>query len=194
MVLSMALFSLVMSISPGPVNLIAMTCGLNHGLLRSIPFVSGSTMGFVALLIATGMGLGKMSSYMPSAFNYLKYLGSAYLLYIALNIYSSPATQLTLQTSSQTYSLSQGWFMQWLNPKAWVACVAGCSAFGVYESNTRLILFIGIYLVICFVGIGSWALLGSQMNKFIQSHRHITLFNKMMGLILAGLAIALLFG
>ncbi|TAP40135.1 LysE family translocator [Alteromonas sp. KUL49] len=193
MVLSMMLFSLVLSISPGPVNLVALTCGFNNGLLRSIPFVSGSTLGFVTLLFATGMGLGEISLYLPSAYDYLKYLGCGYLLYLALAISTSKVAEPNEDPRSNTFSFSQGWLMQWLNPKAWVACLAGCSAFGVYESDTRFSLFIGIYLVICFVGIASWALLGSKMNSVLRSHRHIKLFNKLMGLILAVLATALLF-
>ncbi|EXV31205.1 putative membrane protein [Acinetobacter baumannii 24975_5] len=48
---SMFLFSFAMSITPGPVNTVILSTSLNHGLKRSLPYISGATIGFTLLLI-----------------------------------------------------------------------------------------------------------------------------------------------
>jgi threonine/homoserine/homoserine lactone efflux protein len=55
--LSMAAFSLAASISPGPVNIVSLSCGAQHGFTASMRHVSGATFGFTALLLFIGMGL-----------------------------------------------------------------------------------------------------------------------------------------
>ena len=54
-VFAMALFALALSATPGPVNLLALASGINHGLWRSLPFVLGATIGFCALLYLIGV-------------------------------------------------------------------------------------------------------------------------------------------
>ena len=49
-------FSLAMSISPGPVNMIILSSGVNYGVKKTIPYVSGATIGFTLLLLFTGLG------------------------------------------------------------------------------------------------------------------------------------------
>ena len=46
--------------------------------------------------------------------------------------------------------------MQWLNPKAWLASVAGISAFTEGGDSTLLWLFAGLYLPICWLSLASW--------------------------------------
>ena len=38
-----------MSITPGPVNTVILSTSLNHGLKRSLPYISGATIGFTLL-------------------------------------------------------------------------------------------------------------------------------------------------
>ena len=55
--LSMAAFALVSSITPGPVNIVALGAGARHGLAASMRHVSGATIGFTVLLLLIGLGL-----------------------------------------------------------------------------------------------------------------------------------------
>ncbi|EPP7098025.1 LysE family transporter, partial [Klebsiella michiganensis] len=43
-----------MSISPGPVNMVIISSGANHGFRKTLPFISGATTGFTLLLILVG--------------------------------------------------------------------------------------------------------------------------------------------
>ena len=58
---AMCLFALSMSISPGPVNLVTFSSGLNYGFVPSLRFVAGAATGFTLhnnLLIIVGALVG----------------------------------------------------------------------------------------------------------------------------------------
>lgn len=174
----MLLFSLSMSFSPGPVNLLAMTSGLNYGFANSVKFVFGATAGFTILLLMVGIGLGRVNDNFPQITQLLRYAGCAYLFYIGYNILNATGKLEYAESHSMAPSFVQGWLMQWLNPKAWVACLAGCSAFNVYASQHLLFQFLIIYFLVCFIGIASWAILGQQIQRWINSERSRLIYNR----------------
>lgn len=189
--LSMVVFSFTMSISPGPVNLVALTSGLNHGFVASLKFVFGATLGFIVLLFVIGFGLGAANETFPSIIKLLTYVGCAYLGYVGIKIYMDRGELEEVESAIPLPSFQQGWLLQWLNPKAWIACLAGCSAFNVYTSNARLLQFLLIYFVICFIGIGCWAFAGRKIQIWLRSPTSVKAFNKIMGLVLCALAAVL---
>ena len=65
--LSMSSFALAASISPGPVNIVALTTGLRHGFRASMGHVTGATVGFTALLLLSGLGLAELLLRWPGA-------------------------------------------------------------------------------------------------------------------------------
>ena len=149
--LAMCLFSFSMSISPGPVNLITLSTGVNHGFKKALPFVSGATIGFSFLLLAVGLGLDQAAAKYPQILKVLSIGGILILAYIGYQIaFSLP----TIDASSKAKpSFFQGVLLQWCNPKAWVACLAGVSAFNLTASVLKLLAFVGIYFLICYVSI-----------------------------------------
>lgn len=62
---AMCFFSLTVSISPGPVNMTILSTGVNYGFKRSIPLVSGATVGFTLLLTAVGLGISNVVAQAP---------------------------------------------------------------------------------------------------------------------------------
>jgi threonine/homoserine/homoserine lactone efflux protein len=87
----------------------------------------------------------------------------------------------------------EGVLLQWLNPKAWLACIAGISMFADDNSYLPLILFISLYFVICFLSLSSWALLGDRLKLFLGSKTRLAVFNYVMGILLSACAIYLLY-
>ncbi|MAG77653.1 MAG: lysine transporter LysE [Colwelliaceae bacterium] len=196
LLISMVLFSLSMSVSPGPVNFLALNTGLNFGFFKSLTFVLGATLGFTLLLFAIGLGLGQVSQNVPMLVSGLKVGGCIYLFYIGFTVFKD-VEQLRVEGASELESAKmpgfwQGWLLQWLNPKAWMACIAGCTAFNVYDSSTRLSLFLMIYFVVCFIGIATWAMIGNRIKTWLNKRHHLILFNRTMGTMLCGLALMLL--
>ena len=177
-VLAMCFYSLSMSISPGPVNMIALTTGLNRGFRRAMPFVSGATIGFSLLLLMIGLGMGQVAANVPLFLELLSYSGAAFIAYIGYKIAISSATiQMGEQTSS---SFFHGVLLQWLNPKAWIACFSGVTAFNLVEIEP-LLVFVTLYFLICYISIACWALAGDKISSLLAKPENLRLFNRLMG-------------
>ena len=75
-------FYFVMYVTPGPNNAMVLTSGIKFGFFKSIPHISGITIGHVLQLILVCFGLGKIFQIFPQLQNILKILCSLYLLYL----------------------------------------------------------------------------------------------------------------
>lgn len=189
-ILTMALFALTMSISPGPVNLITLSTGLNHGVRSALGFVSGATIGFTLLLFLIGIGLSLIAERLGWMINTLTFLGTGLIIYFGYKLLTSNGD---IDKGEQPKpNFWQGAALQWLNPKAWGACIAAVGLFELDQSRPTLAFFVCLYCVICFFGIGSWAVFGSQVERFLNTHKRRVFFNRVLGGTLIVLAAFLL--
>ncbi len=202
LIFAMATFALSMSISPGPVNLITLTSGINYGFVRTLPFVAGASIGFSLLLLSLGLGFNLGFDYIPpSLMVVLQILGALFIAYLGLKLMMSSAElEMNGKDSGKDSgkheslpSFSKGLLLQWLNPKAWIACLSGITAFQLSESMTLLMSFTTLYLIICFFSISGWAALGNKLKVLLKSANHLMRFNQLMGLGLITIAGYLLF-
>lgn len=192
LMISMAAFALAASISPGPVNVVALSCGAQFGLAASLRHVTGATVGFVLLLVFTGFGLHEVLVRYPMLTDLIRWAGMAFLIYLAWKLAVDDG-QLQVGKPTRRPSLLRGAAMQWLNPKAWLAAVAGMGAF-VADGEARLIgLFALIYLIVCYLSVACWAYAGAFLGPYLRSSRRIRMFNRSMATLLAGCAVSLLY-
>ena len=184
--LSMFLFSLTMSISPGPVNLVIISSGVHHGVRSTQPFVSGATLGFTTLLICVGAAFQMTitANANPIFMQFLTLAGSAYIAYLGYRIATAP-TRISIERQKAP-SFGQGWFMQWINPKAWIACISGVTLFSAADGGMALAVFVTIYFLTCYASLFSWSLLGERLANALDNPRRLRGFN----LVTGGLLIA----
>src|SRR5579871_3772433 len=79
-------FATVMFFTPGPNNIMLLSSGLTYGFRRTIPHIAGITVGFAFMVGAVGLGLGTIFIAYPVLQTILKYVGAAYLIYLAVMI------------------------------------------------------------------------------------------------------------
>ena len=82
-------FYFVMYVTPGPNNAMVLTSGLKFGFLKTVPHMTGITIGHVLQLILVCLGLGKIFQIFPQLQNILKILCALYLLYLGYKIIGS---------------------------------------------------------------------------------------------------------
>ncbi|WP_425406777.1 LysE family translocator [Hwanghaeella sp.] len=189
-ILAMCAFALTLSISPGPVNVLTLSTGLNHGARRALPFVGGATISFTLLLLAIGLGLGAVAESLGRGFDLLAVAGAGLIAWFGYKLATARGSLST--TEAPIPSFWHGVMLQVLNPKAWGACIAAVAIFELQESPAHLAVFVCLYGVICFFGIGSWAVFGQQVKRVLTSPERLRLFNITLGLTLIVLAVALL--
>ena len=189
--LSMAAFALAASISPGPVNLVALSCGARYGLRASLRHVTGATLGFTLLLLAMGLGLQQLLSQWPPLGALIRWAGVAFLLYMAYGLARADG-RLDGGQAQRPPSLFTGALMQWRNPKAWLAALAGMGAYGAGGEPGLVGQFAVLYFVICYLSIACWAYAGACMGRYLQAPGRLRLFNRGLALLLLGSAVYLL--
>ena len=178
---TMISFSFAMSISPGPVNMMIITSGINNGFSKTFSFISGATIGFTFLLIVIALGLKTFLDEYPLFLEYLGYLGSLFIIYMGYKIASSKPN-IELENSMKKLKFYEGFLLQWLNPKAWAACISGVAMYS--SSEVFLLIFIIIYFIVCYLSLSFWGLFGQKATIFLNTDKKLKVFNVFMGSIL----------
>lgn len=195
-VLSMMLFALIGAISPGPVNIIATGTAASFGFKRTLPHVIGATLAYTLIVFLAGIGLSQVLFTFPNLSFVLQLLGATFLLYMAFKIGTAPVQSLETDTSdTKPPSMLQGALCQWLNPKAWLVSMSGVAVFVNVNSpyHYYLMAFCLVSFFMCFIGVGSWALMGNLIRRFLSNAKQQVLFNRLMALLLVALVVLMVF-
>ncbi|WP_417777139.1 LysE family translocator [Stutzerimonas xanthomarina] len=191
LLLSMAAFALASSISPGPVNIAALSAGAQFGLRPAMRHVSGATIGFTLLLLLIGLGLNELLDHWHWLIESIKLAGVAFLLYMAFRL-AADNGRLNADTPAMRPTLLYGAAMQWLNPKAWLASVAGMGLFAAAGDAPSVWRFAAIYFVICYASLACWAYAGTFLRQHLNKPARVRLFNRLMAALLVASAAYLL--
>jgi threonine/homoserine/homoserine lactone efflux protein len=191
LILPMAAFALAASISPGPVNLVCMSSGTRYPISRGLIFVTGATLGFIALFMTIGLGLYSALLALPGAATLLRWAGIAFLLYLSIQLFRDNG-QLPEEHASKAPGFMTGAIMQWLNPKAWLASASGIGAYTSGQDVGEVFLFAALYLPICWLSLSCWVYTGAYLRRFIQRPRTLVLINRALAVLLAASCIYLL--
>lgn len=190
--LSMAAFALAASISPGPVNIVALSSGAQFGLAAGQRHVLGATLGFVLLLLFTGFGLRQVLQQQPALIDLVRWAGMLFLLYLAWKL-AMDEGRIDTAVATRPPSFVRGAAMQWLNPKAWLAAVAGMGAFVANGEALLIWSFALIYCVVCYLSVAAWVYAGAFLAGYLRSRARVRVFNRLMAALLAGCALSLLY-
>ncbi|MBB3060785.1 LysE family translocator [Microbulbifer rhizosphaerae] len=183
--LPIVLFTFSTSITPGPNNLMIMSSGLNYGVSRSLPHVLGICLGFPAMIVAIGLGLGTLFSQFPLLHEVIRWVGIAYLLYLAWVIAST--REVGSADTQKPFTFLQAAAFQWVNPKGWIMAVGALAAFT--SPNGEMWAEIA-RIALAFIAIGGpcivvWLLFGVGLKRLLTEPKHLRRFNLTMGLLLA---------
>ena len=164
-------FYFVMYVTPGPNNAMVLASGLKFGFIKTIPHMSGITIGHVLQLILVCLGLGKIFLIFPQLQNILKILCALYLLYLGYKIIGSFSK--IKEDDSRPLRFHEAGLFQIVNPKAWT--ISSMVASGFLPENGNLffsILFIAmIALIICPLSISPWAAFGSAIRNLVKNNK-----------------------
>ncbi len=164
-------FYFVMYVTPGPNNAMILASGLKFGFLKSIPHMTGITIGHVTQLILVCLGLGKIFQIFPELQNILKILCAIYLIYLGYKIIGSFSK--IKDDDSRPLKFYEAALFQIVNPKAWTISSMAASGFLPKDGNLIIsILFIScIALIICPISISPWAAFGSGIKNLVKNNK-----------------------
>ena len=164
-------FYFVMYVTPGPNNAMVLTSGIKFGFLKTIPHMSGITIGHVLQTIVVCLGLGKIFQMFPEIQDFLKIICALYLLYLGYKIIGSFSK--IKDDGSRPLKFYEASLFQLVNPKAWTISTMVASGFLPKDESLIIsISFISITaLIICPLSISVWAAFGSGIRNLVKNNK-----------------------
>ncbi|OHZ40765.1 MULTISPECIES: LysE family translocator [Rhizobium/Agrobacterium group] len=193
-------FAFAMAATPGPNNTMATASGANYGLMRTLPLMSGIAVGVaVIMFIVAVFGASVVAE--PRVYLILKWVGIAYLFWIAWQIASAEPkladADPMASCNAKPLSFTQGILLQFVNPKLWVMATGAIVAHGhVSEQIGYAVLgtlFAFVFGALTFISTVAWAGLGAYIGRLLVSPQIIRVFNLTMALLLVLSLIPIIF-
>ena len=184
-------YAFVMSITPGPNNLMLTASGANFGYRLTLPQVLGCVIGNVALTLVACNGLGRLFVAFPLAQAALRTAGALYLVWLAWKLAQA---RLGDAQALRPLTFTEGVMFQAFNPKSWIRAITLASVFMPAGANPLVagLAISGIGAVIGFPCISMWALFGVAMRGVLTDPRKQRVFNLAMAVALVLLAVDIL--
>ena len=167
----------VMSITPGPNNLLLATSGVNFGMRRTLPMMFGILLGCAVQTVIAGMALEVLLHSMSAIRQTLRLAGCTYLLWLSSKIFRAAAPET--RTRPQPMTLLGGACFQAINPKAWL--MASNVAL-LYSASSGVVTVMICFMLLNLPCILIWAALGDRLRSHLQIAWKRQLFNSLMAL------------
>jgi len=185
LVFALAAFCVVTLFTPGPNNIMLMTSGLNFGVRRTLPHMTGVTLGFAMMMLGVGLGLGTVFETWPVLYPVLKYGGACYLVFLAWKIAFSGPIKSSDKANGRPMTFLQAVAFQWINPKAWVMAVGAVSAYAAVASFPfNVLMMSAFYGALGFASSGTWVGFGYGLQRVINNPKSVRIFNGVMAILL----------
>ncbi len=150
--LSLFIFMVVSTITPGPNVVMVTASGANFGIKRTLPHLIGISVGVYIVMGLESLGINQLFNAYPSIPLFIKIAGSVYLTYLGILLFSKgkPNTQ---SKSERPLYLRESVLLQFLNPKGWILTLTVLSGYTLpgelYWPSTFVV--ISIYAWTCFI-------------------------------------------
>lgn len=180
--------------SAGPNNLMCAASGAQAGFKKTLPFIAGINTSLLLVSFAIGMGMGKISEVMPGISRIVTIVGSLYLIYLAYKLVRTGSVDIENKTEAAP-GFGDGFLLNTLNPKGLV----GLSVmFNEFISNHGSLFSQVLILVVLTVLISSsahflWTGAGKILSSMLKSQKAVKIQGYIFGIMLAGVAIWMLF-
>ncbi|WP_017256482.1 LysE family translocator [Pseudomonas tolaasii] len=183
------LYAFSVMYSPGPVNFMGLNAGLTGKFRRSTGFFIG--VGGAMLLLFVLFGYTGEAIISQAALPYISLAGGLYTVYLAYQVFTArPVVEEPSSAPAKTLTFWNGLVIQLLNPKGIVAVLPITSVM-LPAAHITGASIAGVSALLGLGAVGApwvYGLLGAVLGKRITGASAFVVFNRCMGLALAGCA------
>jgi len=171
--------SLIVVVSPGTGVLYTLAAGLSRGSRASVVAAFGCTLGIVPHMAAAIMGLAALLHTSALAFQTLKYLGVAYLLYMAWHTLKEQGALRVDEHVSARSDLQvtiTAILINILNPKLSIFFLAFLPQFVSAEEPqplSRMLILSGVFMLLTFVVFVGYGLFAAAIRNHVISRPRV---------------------
>jgi len=167
------MFALAMTFSPGPNNIMSASLGMMYGYQRALRFILGVVGGFTIVMLLGSFAALALLSTVPDIQPILKYVGAAYITYLAWTTWSHRHDFGTADGAEMTRGQGPlgGFALQFANPKAMATALVLYSTFFQAATHDLLLAVASAagMAVAAFAATSTWALAGTAIRRWLNS-------------------------
>ena len=187
----------IMIALPGPSVLLTVAHSISFGWQHALSTVAGATIGIAIQLIVAAIGLTSLLNVVADAFEWIRWAGAAYLVYLGIKQWRSASEPLEIDTSSvsKTNLFVQGLVVTIPNPKSLIFIAAFLPQFidAARPFGLQFSFIVPTFLVITFTVTSIWAMVAGKVRGFLQRQQAFKSVSRTAGglMIIAGVGLVL---
>ena len=182
--------SVLIAVSPGPGAAASMSAGLRFGYGSALRVIGGLQCALTIQVTVVALGLGAVLTTSAHAFDLIRFLGAAYLIWLGVQKWRAPAEDIDTEAARTRPEglFSEGLLVNLTNPKAIVFIAALVPQF-IDPKQPQWPQFLIIVLTMCSVDtlvMSGYALLASRMRGWLHNPRLMKAQNRFFGGVFIG--------
>lgn len=166
------IYSVINAFTPGPGNILALNTITNYGYKKGRPLYWGIFAGYYVVQVICAVFVFGVSTFLPELLGIMKYIGAAYILWLAVHIALSKPTTGTVEKSA---SFLKGFLLQFVNVKIYLFGITALTGY-VTEYSASLWVLLLFELIIATIGTTAtltWIGMGVLIQRAYQKYYRV---------------------
>lgn len=163
------IYAIINAITPGPGNILALNTVGSFGWKKGKPLFFGIFVGYYVVQILCAVFVFGVSAFLPGVLGVMKYIGAAYILWLAIHIaISKPA----VDSAEKSASFMKGFLLQFVNVKIYLFGITALTGY-ITDYSTSFVTLLSFELIIATIGTIAtltWIGLGVLLRKAYQKY------------------------
>lgn len=186
--------SFVLLVTPGPDVAFIVATGVTEGRRPALWASIGISLAMFVHSVLAAAGVAAIVATSPMAFDFIRFGGAAYLIYLAIKSFRSAPMQATAQATSRSpmRNFQRGFLTNLLNPKAILFSSVFLPQFATPAYGPMFQQIVGLGAVLACLGLLFQSVLsiasGSLGQWLLSSSRRQLFLERLMGVVFVGLA------
>ena len=166
------IYSVINAFTPGPGNILALNTVTNYGYKKGRPLYWGIFAGYYVVQVICAVFVFGVSTFLPDLLGIMKYIGAAYILWLAVHIALSKPTTGTVEKSA---SFLKGFLLQFVNVKIYLFGITALTGYVTEYSASLwvLLLFEIIIATIETIATLTWIGMGVLIQRAYQKYYRV---------------------
>ena len=184
-IISFALATSILSISPGPDNIFVLTQSIVNGTKYGLATVFGLMTGCLVHTTLIAFGVSAIIKENENLFFVIKVIGASYLIFLAYKVFKGDSKIVlsndTIKKESVFQLFKKGFIMNVLNPKVALFFLAFFPQFLYSKSISTIIQFYtlgGVFILVSFIIFGIIAVLAGRISNYLKHHSKVGFYLK----------------
>ena len=166
------IYSVINAFTPGPGNILALNTVTNYGYKKGRPLYWGIFAGYYVVQVICAVFVFGVSAFLPDLLGIMKYIGAAYILWLAVHIALSKPTTGTVEKSA---SFLKGFLLQFVNVKIYLFGITALTGY-VTEYSAALWVLLLFEIIIATIGTIAtltWVGMGVLIQRAYQKYYRV---------------------